>query len=295
MAFSANQTPVQNQIDHYEKTIKGQNDLIDKQAKLIHVLASLIEKNGLLDNKKGHQGGGGGGGGGPQPDNPPKDNSAEQDSGPASYGPDSPPVQWTGEWTDIIRVTIDGKHYKAFIFDESIAYYWNWLLNLRRKIPKYKEEYDEEVAVSTRTKEIFEECTKLKESGDNSHFNSIRMRDAGAAHNSTVARGDEIFSRLERLSHTKTVLNRRLARFFRFVLIKNNLRTVEDMTWMDELRASKQAKYNNKFIHFNKRFDDEELNRAPLDEVLELPPSAPASENGDSQDSNNDQSQESAA
>lgn len=196
MASIATHDLVQNRMHEQHETIKEQNGLIGRQAKLINTLALMIENNGLghlLDNKKAPRGGGSGGGGAPPSDKSPADKESEQE---ASYGPGSPPVKWIGDASDIIPITIAGKDYKGFIFDDEIVAYWNWLLNLRRKIPKYKKEYDEEFDLSKDTFEELQECQERRKAGDLSVDTFETMTEMRIANHAALARQELIYSKL---------------------------------------------------------------------------------------------------
>jgi hypothetical protein len=291
MASTTQQKAATNNMNQQHATIKEQSILLSQQEKLIHALATLIESNGLghlLDGGKGADASGNN-----SPDKPPGTKDEKEDvhknCGPLSYGPGSPPVNWTGDASDIALISIHGKEYKGFIFDDEMVGYWNRLLDLRRKLPRYKQDYEEEYDLEYDCHQMLQRCTDLEAAGLPQEVTAAERIKLAIAEAAAEKRSTLLDNQLKPWTYTKRILNTKIARFVRGVLIRSDLRAAEGTGWIEDLRASKMAKFKDGAA-FDDRFHDEELNEVARSEPLEMP-SPPGSEDGDSHDSNNDSQQ----
>ncbi|KUJ20749.1 uncharacterized protein LY89DRAFT_666386 [Mollisia scopiformis] len=278
-----------------EQTIQKQTVLIGKQAELIHKLAALIDHHNmghLLDFIN------------------PADEEITSDSkgnlhkscGPYSYGPGSDAVKWTGNVFDILPVSIANKSHKAFIFDEETIGFWNRLLDLRRKIKKYKEEHKVEFDLVAECHARINNIDELQLANKGTAATSTERNEHAETLKAAHSRAQLLFDSILKFTYTKRMLNLKLARGIRKAMIQSDLRIAEGTGWIEDLRKSKIAFYGNVDI-FDARFQDEEDNVPARWEPLELgespkfspkdkPNGAP---NGSVQDSNTEGSEKSTA
>lgn len=272
-------------LENYE-TLKEQNVLIDKQAQLIHKLADIIENNGLgflLDNTNFSSA--------DYLKNELLGNKTMPTSGPVNYGPGSPPVVWMGGMTDMVSINVGGVICKAAIMDQEILWMYNHLLNVRRRIPLYKQDIKEEDKIAVNCTALIKTFERELETFDlDEEQIKIRKEELEKLPGAVVAaleRRDFLQSKLKGFEYTKEVLEGRLTRYIRAVLIRSEERKVEPtLDLVKDLRESRIAKYKDgPYPAVKASYFDEEDNVPQFpNQPLELPDPAPASDGGDDAD-----------